>query len=72
VDPDGVRLLDDVPDAVPHVRLSRAVLTPLLFGFRPLAWAMVQPGQHVPRDLAPILDVLCAAGKTWIAPTDGC
>jgi hypothetical protein len=61
-----------LPDGGAYVRLSRAVLTQLAFGYRPVSWAAGQAGQVVPPDLIPVLETLFPPRHIWIAPTDGC
>lgn len=52
------------------VRLSPQVFTQLLFGFRPITWAIDQPGQHIPEELIPVLNILFQSGPAWIARSD--
>jgi predicted N-acetyltransferase YhbS len=66
----ALRLREDDPETDYEVRVSEEVLTQLLFGFRPVGWAAAQPGQDVPEELAPVLEVLFPLEATWIAGSD--
>ena len=55
---------------VQWVRLSPQVFTQLLFGFRPITWAINQPGQHIPEELIPVLTILLLSGQACIAQSD--
>jgi len=52
------------------VRLSQAVFTQLLWGFRPVSWAAAQPDQHLPPELVPALEALFAPSEAWIPWSD--
>jgi GNAT superfamily N-acetyltransferase len=71
IDSGEIQLLDHPPENVITARVSRQVLTQLLFGYRPITWAAGQPDQRIAPELLGILDVLFPAGNPWIAPTDG-
>ncbi len=51
-------------------RLSPPIFTQLFFGYRPASWAAMQPGQHVPPPLQPLLATLFPPGHTSIPGTD--
>ncbi len=53
-----------------EVSFSQQVFTQLVFGFRPVTWAAIQAGQHMPGELIPILDVLFPHKQSWIAGSD--
>jgi hypothetical protein len=74
----------DTPSFSPHnVTFSQQVFTQLIFGFRPISWALTQPGQLVDSGqaqgsgqarglplLIPVLNVLFPLGQAWIAGSD--
>ena len=66
----GMRLVDRLSEEEREVRFSQQVFTQLVFGFRPVSWAALQAGQHVPDELVPILDVLFPHKQSWIAGSD--
>lgn len=53
-----------------HVTLSSNMFVQLIFGFRPLSWALLQPGQQIPAELIPALNVLFPLSQAWIAGSD--
>jgi predicted N-acetyltransferase YhbS len=68
--PSRVRLVDRLVSEKQEARLSQQVFTQLVFGFRPVTWAVIQAGQHVPGELVPLLDVLFPHKQSWIAGSD--
>jgi predicted N-acetyltransferase YhbS len=68
--PSIVRLVDRLSSEEKGVRFGQQVFTQLVFGFRPVTWAAIQVGQHVPGELIPILDVLFPHKQSWIAGSD--
>ena len=68
--PSTMRLVDRLSGKEQEVRFSQHVFTQLVFGFRPVSWAILQAGQHVPDELVPILDVLFPHKQSWIAGSD--
>jgi len=68
--PSSIRLVDHLSSEGQEVRFSQHVFTQLVFGFRPVIWASVQVGQHVPDELVTILDVLFPHKQSWIAGSD--
>jgi hypothetical protein len=48
------------------VRLSQQCITQLAFGYRPITWATVQPGQQVPPEVIPVLDILFPRAEPWV------
>jgi predicted N-acetyltransferase YhbS len=52
------------------VRLSPRLLAPLLFGYRPAAWAAAHPEASVPAAALPLLDALFPSGTPWVPGTD--
>ena len=65
-----IRLIDRFSDEEQEVRFSQQVFTQLVFGFRPITWAALQAGQHVPDECVPVLDVLFPHKQSWIAGSD--
>ncbi|MCL4546022.1 MAG: GNAT family N-acetyltransferase [Chloroflexi bacterium] len=57
-----------IPDLA--VRLTRQVFLQLLFGYRPLAWAVRQTGQEIPESARPVLARLFASHAFWIPRSD--
>ena len=53
-----------------HVTLSSNMFVQLIFGFRPISWAQLQPGQQLPAELIPALNVLFPLSQAWIAGSD--
>lgn len=66
----GVRLVEHLPIGAELVNLSLQVFTQLLFGYRPISWAAVQSGQHIPRELISLLTALYPLGRAWITETN--
>lgn len=60
------------PSVIPvhHVRLSQQVFTQLLFGYRPVSWAIHHSGQHIPKELLPLFNRLFPRGYAWINGSD--
>ena len=54
----------------PSIRLTEGVFTQLLWGFRPVSWALTQPGQHIPPEFGPVLDALFPPTQAWIPSSD--
>jgi hypothetical protein len=52
---------------VDTVHLTSPVFLQLLFGYRPLMWAVDQPGQYIPSPLLPLLAILFPQEPAWIA-----
>lgn len=70
VDADGLYLKEPPYTATRHVRLTPQVFTQLLFGYRSVSWAAQQSGQHIPKELFPLLQALFPRGYAWINGTD--
>lgn len=68
--PSRLRLVDRLSNEGQEVRFSQHGFTQLVFGFRPVSWAAIQAGQHVPDELVPIIDVLFPHKQSWIAGSD--
>lgn len=68
--PQSIHLLATPSMPVQHVTLSEQVFTQLAFGFRPIAWAAMQPEQDIPRELITPLNVLFPLNQAWIAGSD--
>jgi predicted N-acetyltransferase YhbS len=66
----GMLRLDRHSNEGQEARFSQQVFTQLVFGFRPVSWAAVQVGQHVPDELVPVIDVLLPHKQSWIAGSD--
>jgi len=61
---------DNGEDDAPTVRLPSAVFTQLIFGYRPVEWAMAQPGVAVSPHLRAPLETLFPLTPVWIAGSD--
>ena len=70
VDTNGLYLKEPPYTATHHVRLTPQVFTQLLFGYRSVSWAAQQSGQHIPKELFPLLQALFPRGYAWINGTD--
>jgi hypothetical protein len=66
----GIRFVDRASSTPQQVVLSRQVFTQLIFGFRPISWVFSQPGQQIPGELTPLLNVLFPHGQGWVAGSD--
>lgn len=67
---EGVRRIAVSQAPAPVVRLTQQALVQLVFGYRPVAWLARQPGQSIPGELVPVLDVLFPVSQAWVAGTD--
>jgi len=67
----GTLRMRESPSApVETVRLTSHVFLQLLFGYRPLMWAVNQPAQWIPAPLLPLLAILFPQEPAWIAGSD--
>jgi predicted N-acetyltransferase YhbS len=66
----GIQFIEHPFTHVQLVSLSPQVFTQLLFSFRPVTWAINQPGQHIPEELIPVLNILFPSGQASIARSD--
>ncbi|HEY6406439.1 MAG TPA: hypothetical protein VIY29_03115, partial [Ktedonobacteraceae bacterium] len=62
-----LRMIQFHSASVDTVRLTARVFLQLLFGYRPLRWAVDQPAQHIPAPLLPLLAILFPQEPSWIA-----
>ena len=69
--PGDIQVVESLTDSALQVSLSQQVFMQLFVGFRSITWAVLQPGQSIPGELIPVLNVLFPLGQTWIAGTDG-
>ena len=65
-----LRLVNQVIDAVEVIQLTPELFIQVVFGYRPVGWAVHQHRQFVNRDLLPVLNVLFPEGHTWIPASD--
>jgi GNAT superfamily N-acetyltransferase len=64
----GTLRMRESPSApVGTVHLTSRVFLQLLFGYRPLMWAVDQPGQYIPSPFLPLLAILFPQEPAWIA-----
>ncbi len=66
----GIHLTEHVSTSTHSVKLSQQIFTQLIFGFRPISWAIIQPGQQIPNELIPLLDILFPLSQAWVAGSD--
>jgi hypothetical protein len=66
----GIHLTKHVSTSTHSVKLSQQIFTQLIFGFRPISWAIIQPGQQIPNELILLLDILFPLSQAWIAGSD--
>lgn len=67
---DSLRVIEAPSAPVETMRLTSRVFLQLLFGYRPLTWAVHQPEQRIPSPLLPLLAVLFPQEPAWIAGSD--
>jgi predicted N-acetyltransferase YhbS len=65
-----LRMRESLSATVETVRLTSHVFLQLLFGYRPLLWAVNQPAQWIPAPLLPLLAILFPQVPAWIAGSD--
>jgi len=70
VTPTNIHFIDRPSSSPLHVTLSSNMFVQLIFGFRPISWAQLQPGQQLPAELIPALNVLFPLSQAWIAGSD--
>jgi len=70
IDGSQLRLADKPGNTADAIRLTPQTLVQILFGYRPVVWALQQSGQTIPDNLLSILNVLFPLGHTWIPASD--
>jgi predicted N-acetyltransferase YhbS len=70
VTPTSIRPISTPSSSPLHATLSSNMFAQLIFGFRPISWALLQPGQQLPAELIPALNVLFPLSQAWIAGSD--
>ncbi len=70
IDGAALRLVDQQTGAVDAIQLTPQAFIQILFGYRPVAWALHQHGQSIKSDLLSVLNVLFPVGHTWIPASD--
>ncbi len=70
VTPVNIHRIDRPSSSSHQITLSSNVFTQLIFGFRPLSWALLQPGQQLPTELIPMLTILFPLSQAWVAGSD--
>ena len=68
IDDAELRLVDHTIDAVDAIQLTPQAFTQILFGYRPIAWAL--DGKAIKSDLLSALNILFPLGHTWIPASD--
>ncbi len=62
-----LRMIESPSTPVETVHLTSRVFLQLLFGYRPLMWAVHQPAQRIPSPLLPLLAIFFPQEPAWIA-----
>jgi predicted acetyltransferase len=70
VTPTSIRPINTPSSSPLHVTLSSNMFVQLIFGFRPISWALLQPGQQISAELIPVLNVFFPLSQAWIAGSD--
>jgi predicted N-acetyltransferase YhbS len=70
ITPTGINSVAMPSSPSQQVIFSSQVFTQLIFGFRPVSWALLQPGQYIPTELLPLLNVLFPVSEAWVAGSD--
>jgi predicted N-acetyltransferase YhbS len=70
VTPTSIRSVAMPSYPLQRVIFSSQVFTQLIFGFRPVSWALLQPGQYIPIELVPLLNVIFPVSEVWVAGSD--
>ncbi len=70
VTPIGIHPIDRPSSSQLRITFSSNVFTQLIFGFRPLSWVLLQPGQQLPAELIPALNTLFPFSQAWVAGSD--
>jgi len=65
-----LRMMESPCAPLETVRLTSHVFLQLLFGYRPLNWAVHQPAQWIPAPLLPLLAILFPQETAWIGGSD--
>jgi predicted N-acetyltransferase YhbS len=60
----------EVANNAPIVQLTQTTFTSLLFGYRPVAWALRQPGQAIPPLLIPLIEQLFGPNRLFVPKSD--
>jgi predicted N-acetyltransferase YhbS len=70
ITPTGIHACGKPSYAPQGVTFSSQVFTQLIFGFRPVSWAVLQPGQQISAELMPLLNVLFPLSHACVAGSD--
>ena len=70
IDDTEIRLVDQPVTSADAVRLTPLAFTQIVFGYRPVAWALQQSEQPIESDLLSVLNVLFPFGNAWIPASD--
>jgi hypothetical protein len=65
-----LRLVNQIIDAVEVIQLTPELFIQVVFGHRPVGWALQQHGQFGNNDLLSVLKVLFLEDHTWIPASD--
>src|SRR5207249_3236511 len=70
VTPNSIHPISTPSSSPLQVALSSNMFAQLIFGFRPISWALLQPGQQLPAELTSTLNILFPLSQAWIAGSD--
>jgi len=60
-----------IPSSPPlQINFNSNLFTQLIFGFRPISWALLQSGQQLPVELISVLSILFPLSQAWVAGSD--
>ncbi len=70
VTPSSIQQVDTPSSSVQHVALNSSLFVQLIFGFRPISWALLQSGQQLSDEPIQVLNSLFPLSQAWIAGSD--
>ncbi len=70
ITPTGIHAIGKPSSSPQRVTFSSQVFSQLIFGFRPVSWAVLQAGQQFPAEIMPVLNVLFPLSHAWVAGSD--
>lgn len=71
ITPESIQFTDRPSASTLHVTFSSSVFTKLIFAFRPVSWALLQPGREISEELVPVLNILFPSHyQAWQAGSD--
>ncbi len=70
MDRQELRLLDQAEMDAPTLRLHPSTFTKLIFGWRPITWALSQLATEIPQELITVAEILYPLDRLWFPPSD--